>query len=836
MALRIIAGIVAGLLINIQTVSAQVLDSVEVTQDQDTAAIQARFSTPIQYVRHFPAKSGDTLQIYLRIVLSGSDKRAPFDSTDERRTFRPAKLDGLPLRDVRYESGGIEGPRLIVHFAHKTAYTVRVSNDQRSIIIHVPLVAAAARDRAASTFVVNLATLNKPLVWAPILPSDLRGNRVYLIPYSDDSGTRYRLRLGFFDTPEDAVAIKNRLKPQFPNASVSLTNASERDESEKFALAPPSGDRTPPSVAIAKFKTVPPLPPTPVPALPLPPPVAEVPPPLSTKEEPIKAKPLPKTKTASDRSAEKLFAAGRAALLQGNNPKAIDLFTEILNLPSNTRSADAQELLGLALERNKQIALAKVEYKLYLKQYPEGEGAQRVAQRLAVLEPATATLLNPATNVAPPSDYQSYGTIAQNYYHGATKVDSTTAGTNTGINPAQATFTQTDQSLLVTHADAVSRYRNERYDNRAVFSGDVLTDFLHHDKSSERVSSAYIELANRGHTALARLGRQSGNARGVLGRFDGALVGDNFLPLWRTDVVVGRPVDTIAPASRRVFTGVDLALGPFRESWNASVYAIQQNVDNFVDRRAVGSELRYFDSKRTMFSLLDYDVYFKSLNIAMAQGNWQTTPATNFNFLIDHRKSPPLELTNALQTEPATSIHELAATLNEQQIKQLARSRTANSNVAVVGITHTLGPRVQLGGNLTYLKITDSALGQGTGNIVTYDTQLIANNVIFRDDVDVLSLSYSDGRDFKGRAVSMVSRLPLGKKWRADFNLRLYRQDNMIGTRFDRVTPSLKVDYRTPRGLTLESEWGYERTHTTGLGLNETTGSTFFMVGWRLDW
>ncbi len=828
MSVKKIAGLIAGLLIGISVASAQVLDNVEVTGEGGNAVIQARFSTPIQYVRHFPVKSGDTLQINLRIVPVGPNANIGTDSANERRTFRPAKLDGLPLRDVTYEGGdsGGDGPRLIVRFDRKTDYTVRTGRDQRSIIINVPL-PAEHRDKSGSTFVINLATLDKAIARAPSLPDDLPANRVYLIPYSDERGTRYRLRLGFFDTPEDATAVKNKLKPQFPNASVSLTNASERDESKKFALAPAT-----PGAASSPLPIAPPAPPkVPVPAPSLPPPVAEAPATKSPTKPPVKT--VPKALTASDKSAEKLFNAGRTALAQGENAKAIDIFTEVLALPPNAYSADAHELLGLALERNKQIDLAKVEYRLYLKQYPDGEGAERVQQRLAILEPGAATKLTAAKNRVLPSDYQTYGTIAQNYYHGATKIDSTTS--IGGVNPSQATFTQTDQSLLVTHADLVTRLRNERYDNRAVFNGDVYTDFLNHDKSGNRVSSAYLELADRGHTALARLGRQSGNSLGVLGRFDGALLGGNFLPLWRADFVVGKPVDRIAPDSQRLFAGAGLGLGPFLDRWSGNIYAIQQNVDGFVDRRAVGSELRYFDPTHTAFSLLDYDVYFNALNIAMLQGNWQATPATNLNLLLDYRKTPSLQLSNALISNTASSIKDLSASLSEQEMKEQARAQTANASTAVVGATHTLSTHLQLGGNVTYTKIGDTPVQQGTGNIFTYDTQLIANNVLFRDDVDVLSASYTDARDFQGTGLAMVTRMPLRKKWRVELGVRLYRQDNTIGTQLNRVMPSLKVDYRTARGLTFETEWGYERTHTTGSDIDETTGSTFFMVGWRVD-
>jgi len=69
---------------------------------------------------------------------------------------------------------------------------------------------------------------------------------------------------------------------------------------------------------------------------------------------------------------------------------AIALYTKILAYPNHPYRQDAQEYLGLARERNGQLAQAKAEYEAYLKLYPKGEGADRVRQRLTGLITAKA--------------------------------------------------------------------------------------------------------------------------------------------------------------------------------------------------------------------------------------------------------------------------------------------------------------------------------------------------------------------------------------------------------------------------------------------------------------
>ncbi len=83
------------------------------------------------------------------------------------------------------------------------------------------------------------------------------------------------------------------------------------------------------------------------------------------------------------RTAAATMDEARAALKKNNLNGAILLLAKALKYPENEYSAEAQELLGLARQRNGQIAAAKAEYEDYLRRYPSGEGNERVRQRLA---------------------------------------------------------------------------------------------------------------------------------------------------------------------------------------------------------------------------------------------------------------------------------------------------------------------------------------------------------------------------------------------------------------------------------------------------------------------
>ena len=50
---------------------------------------------------------------------------------------------------------------------------------------------------------------------------------------------------------------------------------------------------------------------------------------------------------------------------------------------------------------------------------------------------------------------------------------------------------------------------------------------------------------------------------------------------------------------------------------SGSFFYVEQDSDGLLDRRAVGTEVRYFKGGTSLFSLLDYDTSFKEWNVTM---------------------------------------------------------------------------------------------------------------------------------------------------------------------------------------------------------------------------
>jgi hypothetical protein len=133
---------------------------------------------------------------------------------------------------------------------------------------------------------------------------------------------------------------------------------------------------------------------------------------------PEPALPTPDLSAGSPRMSGLMDEAG-GAMIDRNYRRAVQLYTKILRNPDTVFRQDAQELLGLARDRNGQMAHAKAEYEKYLKLYPEGPGADRVRQRLSGLLTAASKpkgklrkAKRPETGDESAWDHQVFGSLS----------------------------------------------------------------------------------------------------------------------------------------------------------------------------------------------------------------------------------------------------------------------------------------------------------------------------------------------------------------------------------------------------------------------------------------
>ena len=705
------------------------------------------------------------------------------------------------------------------------AFMTQVTNDEYLMATAKAKVAGPSAPATPPTgapreeiYVVTLAisAIQSPAPAGP-LPADLAGKRLYLRD-SGQNGTKvYSLQLGFFATEAEAKMAKNVLLSSYPNARVQSVSKREREDSAHTQLTIPASAAVEPSRNTGA------------------------------------ALPILNPSTDIETQATELLQKSRAALTRNDNASATQLLNELLRLPPNSHSPDAQELIGLAHQRNGELALAKREYELCLKLYPDWSGAERVRQRLGdfVMTSNNQTLKLASKKAASVSTV--YGGISQYYYHGNSRVDSTETPV---VGPPQAlpTFSATDQSSLISNLDLTGRFRGGDFDNRVVVRDSFTKNFLENADNVNRLYSAYAEVRNIPNDYYGRLGRQSGNSGGVLGRFDGISLGYGFLPKWRINVVAGEPVGYNAINSEKQFWGTSLDFGTFAEHWNGNLYYIHQTVDKITDRQAVGTELRYFDPRKSLISLFDYDVSYGALNIALIQANLQVGEKTNLNVLVDHRNAPILTTSNALIGETNTSVTSLLQQgLTEEQLRSLAEERTPISDLLMIGATHNINPNWQFGGDIKLYKVSGTPTSgappatvvqstEGTGNTYVYTVQGIATGLLTKRDVSVLSFSYITDQNSDGSSTAFTNRTPIQDRWTIDLSLVYYTRKSITQTseaETNRLTPIVRVGYRWRDKVTFELEAGMETGQTTsstqsGAQVDDIKRS-FYSLGYRWD-
>lgn len=542
-----------------------------------------------------------------------------------------------------------------------------------------------------------------------------------------------------------------------------------------------------------------------------------------------------------EQRAKELLDHARVALGSGQIVTAIETLNRLLNLPPNQQSQSAQKLIGEAREKNGELDKARVEYELYLRLYPDAADAKQVKERLSNLPVSARKMVTaPAARKKLDVDDQMkvYGSFSQTYYNGVLHIE------NTAVSPAVVTtFTGTDQKQLVSQLDLTGRKRTQATDTRLVVRDTFTMDFLPQNSDKNRLNAAYLEQSARDRSYLYRLGRQSGFSGGVLGRFDGAWLGYAINPVWRINGVIGTPVEFFGSSiERKNFAGVSVDLTRLPEQWSGSSYFIQQRVGGLIDRQAVGMEARYFDEKRNYTILTDYDTVFKAVNVAMLQGNWTTKSGNIYSLLADHRKSPSLQITNALPGQMVQSIEALVQSgVSENTLRADAEALTATSNLFMVGVTHPYSARLRLAGDfrITNISGTEAAgilpAAQGTGNTYMYSIQAMANNLFLENDLSVASANYIDAQTYNGRSVTLTQVETFRQNWRVDVSLQHYSQKDNFGIKQTKITPSLKLSYHLNDSVSLEGEAGIEDTRTDSAMQSDKTRRRYFFVGYRWD-
>lgn len=805
------------------------IDRIDFDDTNHHTDITLNFNMSVNYQRHFPVEHGNEIDILVQALARTPDDQL---ALREEQLFSYRDNKNLPVQQIKFDPNAAEGLAIRIRLASDMKFEVS-QKTERSLVISIqkperpeqettmPPVAAPALPAIAPlpfeaatkpaqtgepvlvdpkmfTFVINLES-SQTLLALPALqdPELAKKYHLYRSTIVLKGVTWYRARLGFFRNTEEANTVLQQARKQFVSAWMDRTREGDLPEINAWINNQPS---------MSRVRTA-----------------------IQLPNEQISAT----TEQASE--SDELLAQAKESLTRGDNNAAIRYLTKLLNLPENNNTPFAQELLGVARERNQQLAHAIAEYRNYLERFPQGEGAERVKQRLQALltvrSKKNAELRKAGTKGTDKSTpWQVYGSVFQFYRR---DVDTTDPSQDLVVNHS-----------LDTDISVTARRRDDKYDIRTQFAGSYQYDLENSDQSELRVSSLYVDASDRDRNWNARFGRQSQSTAGVLGRFDGLALGHRISPQWKINAVAGYPV-TLANSNTiqtdRFFYGLSLDAGNFAKYWNFSFFTINQTAEDITDRQAVGTEIRYVHPERSLFALIDYDTSYGTLNTVQIITNARILGETNISLVGDYRKSPILTTTNALQGQTTTSLQDLLSTYTEEQIRQLAQDRTALFRSVYGTITTPIRKDLLITGEAGASHLTGTPASGGvdaipsTGMEYSYGTQLIASNVFRAGDTTLLGLRYTDTSSSDTLTFSLNSRYPINDQWRLDPRLRIDDQKRTGGSTVLRFRPSIRADYRAKRNIKFETEFGYEQSNITDTLGDRVESGYFFSLGYIAD-
>ena len=800
-------------------IGAQTLDSFEWVPGASPPVARLTFTANVRFLRQAPAvgTAVDLSQVGLQIV--AADKKILEQTVEEGRRLPAAA--GRPSVEITYLPLTQTTTKLItLRFSEKVALQVRQGPSARSIDLEIAPAAtleqnrlpAMAENEADRHFAVVLQTFAKDAASTmPRVPSEFQDYAVSTRPSASNpvgtTGNTIDLVLGYFKTATDAERVRQRAAKNFPAASVLSLDKPVAAEAP-VVTAPP--------VVIAQ----PPV------SLPL----------IAENQTPVAVDVPAKARDFLDKA--------RQSLADKRYQESVDTLNQALLLPPNPYSPAMQELIGSAWEGLNSPDKARLEYQLYLKLYPQSEAAGRVAQRLQALDATTKTT-KPTTNAVAEvkPKYSATGSVSQYYYGGNTKTDSLV---NIAAGIDQNTLTRTNQSVIVSSWDATARYLGDDSETKLIMRGsrsdNLLSATALNSTTQGLISAAYVDYRDLKSHLDVRAGRQSAIGGSMFGLFDGVSAAMPFGAGYKVNAMLGVPANQLVSAPQQAMAGVMLEADNLFDHWGGNLSLMEQTTESISDRRAMGMEVRYFGDVVSVFSQLDYEVNLQAINAFTVQGSMQGPADTTFTLLLDDRKAPSLQLSDALISSGQTSLATLLQMKSLSQVQQDALATAAQARQAMMSISRPLSPKWQGSMDLRYSEIGAlPAVGTfqaqpATGAQYNVSFQLTGSNLYSSRDINGFNVSYITSDTLSGTQIAYNNLTGIwDNRASLEPSIRFYTQTDNTGTQVTRVSPGMRMSYKLSNRASVMGEGIYEQSQTDGPTNHETSSSMYFYVGYRYD-
>ncbi|QGM96662.1 tetratricopeptide repeat protein [Methylocystis parvus] len=559
-------------------------------------------------------------------------------------------------------------------------------------------------------------------------------------------------------------------------------------------------------------------------------------------------------RAVAEPSTEGALEKAREFIRAKHYAQAVSLLEQSLAGGSSIPPAEILELFGEALAKAGRYQQARLAMQDYMRFYPKGDGAARVKMRLGALPPETApppmlatkSASNPGDTTNPDDVAWSMNGSLSSYF---IRDDSYNAVKDISIapNPSadpdahrlhQNTFLTTfDQLIFIKHPYAKTKIKISGMDEHRMRPGEVVSD-------QYGLSQAYVETVFDALDLSVRIGRQTRNAGGVLGRFDGALVSWRMSQMLRLNAVAGSANISRFDAplkDGRFFAGgsVDLRLTP---NLDVSLFAIQQNMRTLLDRRAVGGEFRYFNKNLSVLGMVDYDIHFNRFNAGTISSSYTFEDGSVVAGSFDRRRVPYLASFNALQGQPFLTLYDMLKFRSQDEVRRFAIDRTPYFQSAMMSYTRPLTDKLSINFDATTTYVSGTLPSGGVdgskplGREYYVSGQLIANDIFAPGDLYTGALRFARLADSYVYFIDLDARFPLTEQFRVSPRLRLgYREDRNAPLQETTILPSLLLDYFVTRNLAIEAELATKWIDTAAGNFRGQTRDLFFTLGVRSD-
>jgi hypothetical protein len=813
------------------TAASRAIEDVRLARQGSIATVDIVLVCPADYLDHVPVEGPE---LSVRIELASECVEA-LGTGIRSELHEPPRTTVAAMRQVRFDTRDGREARIVVTVSPSQRFTV--SQGRARNIIHIELSAPAqpAPDTSSSAepapavgtpqavpppapsrqplrlvqrpaapregFALQLAAGVSAADRSTLLgPDQVAGHLLYVNEHGASGAGWQELRLGFFATEQEARGFATSLPAPYASSIVVVADVAEQERALATALS--DSRATAASAPVAQLE---PLTPERVAAL---------------------------TTSADD------------AMLGGDHDTAIRLYSRLLADPAFAERRTARERLGLARERKGQLAQARAEYQAYLAEFPAGADTERVRQRLAGLAAApTPVVVEPRELRDAEPQWDITGGMAQ--YVRYLELDR--PGTTTGA---------VEQSALWSNLNLVVRRDGERFELLQRIDAAYRYNLLDATESANAsddllVSNAYVDVTDGKHDWQARVGRQSRYGSGILGRFDGAHVHYQWRPEIALNLALGNPVDYPRHAvdSHRQFVGFSADLDRLVRQWDFSFFGLLQTVDGVADREAIGAEARYRSERWHVVGAIDADLSYSVVNSALVNATWRLTDKLTLNGRFNAGAAPFIATRNALIGQSAVLVETLLATYTEQQLRRVARDRTADAEQGTLGLSRPLFDRFQLNADAGYYAFDGTVASAGVVALPsmrqTFVHLAFVGSSVFRDgDSAVFALRHTVGRDTSNDTLTFDFRLPTRGRLRLNPRLALSSRQYADGSSEQWVAaPTLRLALRWPNRHQFELELGARQATREFAGFegmalppDEESTETFINAGywWEL--